>query len=674
MRLVAQTQAWRNKLARRCARYLPFSSRLRRDLPPHLAQIRAATAELDQVMGEIEACFIEVSNTVERTTNTGQELVNHGESLIALALGQGGGEILIEATAEHIWRGIEFVEGNVRATDALVTQLRAITAQIEHALGAEQDLARTLAPLTYVQTLFRIESAALAPEVQTMFQALALEIERVRQQVEAEFRDKFQLLRDIQAILHRAIAQLGQKAAEAKLSVADLRTHLTRSLAQMKAGYEKNRDRDTRLAGVSKAVATETGRVVMSLQFFDIFTQKLQHTRKILTEMETGVTRLSPDRAAAGRTLRFLHQSGQVCVAQIATMNTEFTQAGAALAAGLQGIIQQMAALDGDCIALRDLDSVTTGVDGAIQILLDSLADVQRLVGEAEHFATESHQTIEPVGRMTSNFTRFIRNLAFEIQLIGLNAEVQSAHVGQGTGLDILSAQTSAISRETSRLSTGLGVELDSLTTGLNQIVVAFGDIRERSIDFNRALVTDATGDTSGLHDYRDRALKVLHCIGDLLPQLEAQTRTAAAQADFVKIAHEPLATLQAAVSGLTDAAQAAADGSDLPMETTGLTDHFFTYYTMASEGDVHPQALGLAVHAVAAPSATDDVDLSSSDLAAPGQGDIELFGFDAPAPTPGTAPAPPSPTAEIDLWFDPPSASSAMPTAPTNPDQRLSA
>lgn len=674
MRLVAQTQAWRKKLARRCARYLPFSSRLRRELPPHLAQIRAATAELDQVMGEIEARFIEVSNTVERTTNTGQELVNHGEGLIALALGQGGGEILIEATAEQIWRGIEFVEGNVGATAALVTQLHAITAQIEHALGAEQDLARTLAPLTYVQTLFRIESAALAPEVQTMFQALALEIERVRQQVEAEFRDKFQLIRDIQGILQRAIAQLGKKAVEAKQSVAALRTHLTRSLTQMKAGYEKNRDRDTRLADVSKTVATETGRVVMSLQFFDIFTQKLQHTRKILAEMETGVSALSPDRAAAGRTLRFLQQSGQVCVAQIATMDTEFAQAGATLSAGLQGIIQQMAALDGDCIALRDLDNVTTGVDGAIQILLDSLADVQRLVGEAEDFATESHQTIEPVGRMTSHFTRFIRNLAFEIQLIGLNAEVQSAHVGQGTGLDILSAQTSAISRETSRLSASLGVELDALTTGLNQIVIAFGGIRERSRAFNQTLLTAAQGNTAGLHDYRDSALKVLHSIGELLPQLEAQTRTATEQADFVKIAHEPLAQLQAAVSGLTAAARSAADHSGLTVELTGLTDHFFTYYTMASEGAVHRQALGLAAPPVAAQPVTGDVDLFGSDGAPPAQGDIELFGFDSLCPSPATPPATPSPAPVVDLWLDPPSAPSAMPADPANPDQRLSA
>ena len=54
--------------------------------------------------------------------------------------------------------------------------------------------------------------------------------------------------------------------------------------------------------------------------------------------------------------------------------------------------------------------------------------------------------------------------------------------------------------------------------------------------------------------------------------------------------------------------------------------------------------------------------------------GDIELFGFDSLCPSPATPPATPSPAPVVDLWLDPPSAPSAMPSDPANPDQRLSA
>ena len=40
---------------------------------------------------------------------------------------------------------------------------------------------------------------------------------------------------------------------------------------------------------------------------------------------------------------------------------------GWSLRTGIEGIVRQMSALDEDCIALRDLDSVTAGVDGSLR-------------------------------------------------------------------------------------------------------------------------------------------------------------------------------------------------------------------------------------------------------------------------------------------------------------------
>lgn len=632
--------AWRN-------RFLSFSSQVHRILPPHFSAIQLATTELDAVMAEIEARFIQVSNTLEVTTTTGQELVEHGEGLIALALGQGGGEILIESTAEHIWRAIDFVEGSISESHGLIDQLTSANAQISRTLETEAELARTLAPLTYVQTLFRVESAGLDADVQAMFHSLVHEIERVRQHVEREFQEKFQLLRDIQAILTRSIRHLQTREGQAKQAVSILRRHLTESLAQMKQAYEKNRDRDTRLSSVSKAVAQETGRVVMCLQFYDSLTQKLQHARKIIGEMEARYADLPADRPAAGRTLRFVQQSGLICGGQLAAMESELIHSGQALSSGLGEIMRQLTALNTDCIALRDLDSVTTGVDGAVQILLNALVEVRQLVGDAENFATESHQSIEPIGNKTTNFTKFISNLAFEIQLIGLNAEIQSAHVGRGTGLEILSAQTSAISRETSQLSTHLAVELDALTEGLAKIVHSFRDLRERSSTFSLTLTKEAAQAGVSLHDYRDSALQILQHVGDLLPKLEEHTRSATAQSDFVSLATTALARLQGTVTGLGAAAQAVADGAGIEAEPPGLTEHFFKLYTMSSEGAVHRQALGLPGTAAppTAPVPTGvEVDLFGFDEppaanSIPASSDVELFGVAEPPAAPAAEP-----------------------------------
>ena len=620
---------------------------VRRDLPPYLSQIHASIPLLDAAMNETESRFLEVSNRVESSTTAARDLVRHGEALIALAKGHDGGEMIVETAAAHISAAIGFVERNVSDSQELIRRLITAHEQITRSLAAELPLARALAPLTYVETLFRVESACLPPEVQMMFQSLVMDIERVRQNVEGGFRERFQLIRDTEAILGRAIAELTERTSQADQASVRLRKDLVQSLARMKASYERNCDQQIRLGTVSREVAAKTEQVVMSLQFFDTFTQKLQHARSIVAEMDSCITRLPDDRSGTCRALRFLQQSGRVCGAQLGAMTTELGAAGVTVSHGLQAIADQMKALDSDCIALCDLDNVTTGVDGAVQILLDAIADSQKLVSDAELFALDSYKTIEPVGRLTTNFTRFMHQLSLEIQLIGLNAEVQSAQVGQGTGLEVLSAQTSAISRETSRLSSQLAVQVDTLTAELSQVVSCFLELRDSNVEFRKALVIEAAMDNGNLHGYRDRAIKVLQKISEVLPDLETQTRQASQQADFVRIATTPLVQLQGIVMGLTLAAELAADRSGLEIETADLTDHFFKIYTIRSEADVHRQALGQAPLAPVAASLSEDVD---------------LFGFDGPAPSGSPSAA----EAEVDLWLDIPSALEQSPAEPS--------
>ena len=650
--------ALRRKIIAQWSRLTPFHKRLQRDLPRHFAQVRVAGENVDHAIKEIEERFLQIGTTLENITTTGQDLVSHCESLISLALGQGGGEIMIDDAAQHIWRAVEFVENNDRNMEQLILQLTNSNERIRQTLATEQTLVRTLAPLNFVKTLFRVESASLSPDVQDMFCALAREIDRIRLRVEGGFREKFQLIREIQVILSKAIAHLVAEQSQAKKSVAGLRQHMTASLAAMKGSYEKNRDRDTRLSGVSQAVTNETGRVVMSLQFQDILTQKLQHTHKVLEEMATRFADLPVDRAAACHSLHFIEQSGRIVFAQISGMKEELTKAGATIGDGLTKIIREMEALDGNCLALRDLDSVTTGVDGAVQILLDSLESVRRLVQAADLHAMEAHQTIQPIGGMTTNFTGFMRELSLEIQLIGLNAEVQAAHVGQGTGLEVLSAHTSSISRETSELSEALAKDLDTLTSGLDQVVAGFQEIRENNAVFSKELEQDFVKDEAALHDYRNTSLTVLLHISELLPKMDAQTRSALDQVDFPAVASEPLTALQSTITDLADAAQSAANLAGVKVETKGLTDHHLGRYTMRSEVDIHQSTVS------GKPPIT-------SPVAAPvTHGEVELFGDPTPAaaapPEAPPSPAPP-PTAanNVDLWEDIPAQPSGSPERP---------
>ena len=643
------------KITARWARLLPYSRRVRRNLPAHFATVRAAAGAVEDAMQDVEQRFLNVSQTLEATNNLSRDVVEHCEALISLALGQGGGEIMIDTAAEHIWAAIEFVEREDRRMADLIGQLTESYQQIELTLEMEQTLGRTIAPLNYVQTLFRVESAGLPVEVQDMFSALVRDMERIRQRVEGGFREKFELIRQIQSILATAVTHLTAEEARVRETITGLREHMTQSLAAMKNSYEKNRDRDTRLIDVSRAVSSATGQIVMALQSQDIISQKFQHIRAVLAEMEASYADLPPARAATCRSLRFIEQSGQVATAQLGAMKEELTKAGQAIGGGLRQIIRHMESLDGDCLALRDLDTVTTGVDGAVQILLDSLGNVRRLVRTAGSHATEAHRTIEPIGGMTTNFTSFMRELSLEIQLIGLNAEVQATHVGHGTGLEVLSANTSAISRETSRLSEQLAQQLDTLTAGLGRVVEVFREIRDENQKFSLTLDVDISADEHSLHDYRDSALKVLLHLAEQLPKLTAHTQSAKEESDFSAATTGQVAALEGALAGLIVAAGEAAESTGVEVKTQGLTDRFISSYTMRSQIETHHDAVGAAPGPAAATTvATGEIDLFVDDPPAaapvPGSppGDLTLFAENSPVPETN-----PATGTEADLWLE---------------------
>jgi hypothetical protein len=635
--------------------------------------VTAAGSALGETVREIETRFLEISSAVESTTDISRRLVEHADALAAITHGPNGGESGIAAAAGRIWRSIEFVERSIEENDALVARLTATREQLSQALVTEQELARTLAPIRFVQSLFRVESARLAPELQAMFHAIVTEIERVRVNVESEFQTKFELIREVRGILDHAIAQLNQRGISAKKSVAVLRSQLTASLQRMQETYDQNRGRNARLLAVSKVIATETGRVVLSLQFCDTFTQKLQHTQKILGEMQERLSALPAGAADATRALRFLEQSGLICGAQLTAMQAEFVQSGDTLCTGIAGIAREMSALDEDRTALRDLDARQGGFGGAVQILLESLGDVQRLVGAAERFALESHQAIAPIGNKTTNFTQFIGNLAFEIQLIGLNSEIQATHVGQGTGLEVLSAQTSSISRETSALSLRLASDFDALTSGLAVIVTAFEGIRQRSVAFHQNLTAEATADTAALGAYRDQSVATLREIGALLPQLQAKIESALARSELVSVANPPLAQLEKSLAGFVAAAKRAADQTGIEVEAGGLTDHFLSYYTMAAEGAVHRRVLGQPEPVEVRPAPlVGEIDLFDSAPAVPAGTDVELFGEPASLESPAAqapAVAPEVAAGDVDLWLDEPEP--AAPSAAQKPNDR---
>jgi len=116
-----------------------------------------------------------------------------------------------------------------------------------------------------------------------------------------------------------------------------------------------------------------------------------------------------------------------------------------------------------------------------------------------------------------------VHDLSARILLIGLNAQVQAARVGQGGGLEVLSAHTSEISQATNRISERVAQQLDELAGGLAENVRAFEQLRLQA-EAQQALVnSQGRGQEQELHAFRDAALGTLHDMATTLEEFRKQ-------------------------------------------------------------------------------------------------------------------------------------------------------
>lgn len=663
-------------------RNLNPGARRRNRLTKPFAEIASASAEVDRAMQGVEAGFLQIGSILETTIQIEQSLVTQSRRMLALAEGPEGGTAIIEQAAATIWRGIEFAESSDQQVVEFIERLAATSQKIRETLPAQQSLTDALTPLKYVQILFRVESASLPAEVQSTFLALNTEISRICERVESGFKEKFEIIANIGQSLDSAASSLRLRQSATRQQLIALRAQLEESIGSVKADYAKNQARDGRMEAIVPQVKRETGCVVMSLQAQDMLNQKLQHLNSILREMHAAHGAMTHDRTSGGRTLRFIEQASRLVTAQLDVMKTELATAGNHVGGGLGKIIEAMSGLSRDFGVEQSQQASKITIDGGIQNLIEALENVGNLLRASNELVTETHRTIAPIRGMSTQFTSFMRELTLDIHLIGLNAEVQSAHVAQGTGLEVVSARATEVSLTTCRLSEQLAADIDRITRGLGELIEAFGAVHEKAEVFVGRLTEETRADEDRLHHYRDQIIDVLLQISEQLPLLEAQIATAMSHADFSGAAVAQIEALHAAVLTLQTTAATTADEAGVSSDTTGLLDQFLKGYTMQSQVDVHNRSLGTGAAVLGAAAATVATAGAAIGAAAGGtsgasdgaSGDVDLFGFDDLPPTASAGAgsvAAATPVGEIDLWGDDPLPVETAPVPSSEPAPR---
>jgi len=545
------------------------------------AGVKGVRGEIEQLRGamrSLEAQFLETGAALVDLSGNGRTLVSNSARLVEIASGsREGAEILGQAT-RMIDVPLSFFPKYIEDSERLLGRLEADLAKVDECLRGDVRLRRAMTPLRAVRTMFKVVSAPLGGEVQRMFESLTDELAQLHEQVEELFSTKFAELRQVRGTLVRVVQSMRAERSRWD-AIAAVRADIERSTERLRSQLAANAARESQVNGMTSGIAESIERVVTGIQWQDIINQKLDHVvagvEEMVGFMEAGESR----RGSAGRSARLQG-------AHLAEARRELENAERSIVDGVEQVLGELEESEASDVMLREFETITTSYGGMVQQLLDVTATIGGQTAAVLAFTQVSLRELEGVGNIAAGMIAAVRDVSERTQLIGLNAQVRSAKMPHGAGLGVVSARTSEVSVDVTRIGREVAAALGEIATDLSECVLALGgmytDVRTQEEQFSR----DRAPVETRLHALRDEALNLVRSTGQTCEAIGANGRRARSSVRYTATASTSmgalLATLNAAAEEFKDAVDEA--GESAPDARV---------YTMASERRVHASVFG---------------------------------------------------------------------------------
>jgi hypothetical protein len=466
-----------------------------------------------------------------------------------------------------------------------------------------------------LHSFFRIESASLPPELQSLFHAVTTEMRRLHEEVSASFAGHTTALVDTRRRVFAAASQLRAQSTNHLSISAAKRQEVQHTFADLNAKLALQRRRQEQLAAAITTLDRETDRITVSLQYQDITRQKMEHVREAAHAVLDGFA--PADRTPLRQRALVQRMLCQVQTVQLDSVQQELEQATDTITSGLRALLDQLDRIESECLSLDRLNEITADMDAAIA----ALGEIHRVTADLMQSAlarlAEAIQTARGFSAATTGATDTMRRLAADLLLMGLNAQVQALQADNNC-LEVLAGAVSHISSEAGTLTLAFERKLADTIQTLSSFV-------QRSEAFHQAMLAEhqtldaATGSESVALDTEHSAHKALvNDVGAALRQLREQAGELLASIALADISREPIHDLRDLFNALGAAcSEAVTDGQ--PLDERVLAD-VRSRYTMDSERAAHAAALSLpAAVPVAVVAAAASVPSEPALSAAPG-------------------------------------------------------
>ena len=559
-----------------------------RALAPATSALAGSSNGIGRHMREIESGFLKFGSDMTELTTHSRNLVDQCTSLLELSIGTGDTQEQAQQVVALLAEPLEFLKSAGASTHDRESELDSCHRAIQTVLDADHRLAEAVAPLRYIRTMFRTESARLDESIQAMFNALTEQMRELQERVEGAFESNYASLRTTQTTLAGVSATLRERSAMLENSGAASGATVAQSQDALVESLRRNEGRTIQLTDVARGIESWVQGMVVAMQTQDIVNQKLQHVQKAIGCVEEVYRRLSSASGAEAPSLLVtLRQLARLEEAQLDSASADLRASAEEFRSSCGQVLIKVEELDQRCLLLNEFDEITASANGMVEVLLESIDEVRSLSETERDIVAGLLEKVHRMGELAAPLGKGITDVAEQMRRIALNTQIYAIQMGVGTGLEALSAESVEVAARVA----GVSVEVVASLDELNRLLAAVTRSLEARLDaasrIAQSMSTEGAALQRALHATRDRILQLLLEIGASMRQCKSigsriQTHIDAETlvAGGISEARHALTHLGAACDNMiafTGSAEALPDSELLARN-----------YTMSAERDVH--------------------------------------------------------------------------------------
>lgn len=560
----------------------------------HTDAAREVRSSLGDLLPRFEGIFVGISEQIEHLQTGSTTLVKDCENLLRIASGRDGGQSLAQETLAVLRDPLAYLDFCQQQQATLLRVLAQCEQQTLAMLSVRARMESTLAPLTYVTMLFKIESARLDDDLRDTFTTVTSEIDRMRQLVKDTFNKNAELLANTHGTLVSVRQNLEREFTQNLSHTTERRHLIDEAIVTLDRQLEENSRRDIQLHTHSRAIADEVGHIVLGLQFQDIVQQKCDHVLSAIAEWENRPP------TATGIRLQGLQLDGAA---------SDLTDGSTKIGGGIDRIVGCIDKLDQSSQSLDEFKGMVAASDGMVQRLLDAINEVHEMIRAMATLTERTHESVRPAAELAGSLTSTLVELAINMRLIALNAQIRSVQIGEGTGLEQLASRTAEISRDVNAIGDETARDLNLLRAGINELLETFAEFRQRGGEQLENLSRDRVDAEGHLHALRDRAIDAVRHIGETAKDLNQS-------ADALRESIKPINELGDALTATGSVLHALVGPEEISRLSAEEIATETARYTMASELNTHLNLIGAAPPAPPPAKPADDVDFFAAPAA----------------------------------------------------------